>query len=68
VLLTAYTIRTGRFQYRVVVDEPIPIDRSIPRKEFLRRAVGEFAGRMERLVERYPADWQEWAEWKRSQD
>ncbi len=67
-LLPAYTIRTGRFQYRVVVDEPIPIDRSIPRKEFLRRAVGEFAGRMERLVERYPADWQDWDEWKRSQD
>jgi hypothetical protein len=67
-LLSAYVIRTGVFQYRVVIEEPIPVDRSLNRKEFVKRAVGEFAQRMEQLVERYPADWQEWADWKRSQD
>jgi hypothetical protein len=67
-LLSAYVIRTGGFQYRVVIEEPIPVDRSLSRKKFLKRAVGEFARRMEQLVERYPADWQEWADWKRSQD
>jgi lauroyl/myristoyl acyltransferase len=67
-LLSAYVIRTGVFQYRVVIEEPIPMDRSLNRKEFLKRAVGEFAQRMEQLVERYPADWQDWADWKHSQD
>jgi lauroyl/myristoyl acyltransferase len=66
-LLSAYVIRTGVFQYRVVIEEQIPVDRSLNRKEFLKRAVEEFAQRMEELVERYPADWQEWADWKRSQ-
>jgi DNA-directed RNA polymerase subunit L len=55
------------FQYRVVIEEQIPVDRTLNRKEFLKRAVEEFAQRMEELVERYPADWQEWADWKRSQ-
>lgn len=67
-LFPAYVIRTGEFQYRVVIEEPIPVDRSLDRKEFLKKAVEEFAQRMEQLVERYPADWQEWADWKRSQD
>jgi hypothetical protein len=67
-LFSAYVIRTGKFKYRVVVDEPIQVDRSLPRKEFLKKAVEEFARRMERLVECYPADWQDWVEWKQSQD
>jgi hypothetical protein len=65
-LFSVYAIGTGPFQYRVVVEEPIPVDRSLARKEFVRRAVGEFAQRMERAVERHPSDWREWADWKRA--
>lgn len=65
-LFSAYAIRTGPFRYRVVVEEPIPVDRSLPRKEFVQRAVGEFAQRMERAVERHPSDWREWADWMRA--
>lgn len=67
-LLSAYVIRTGSFQYRVVVQEQIPVYQSMPRKEFVKQAVTEFAKRMERVVGSYPADWQEWADWSRSQD
>jgi len=67
-LFSAYAIRAGPFRYRVVVDEPIPINRTLTRKEFLKKAVAEFARRMERLVEHHPADWLEWADWERSRD
>jgi lauroyl/myristoyl acyltransferase len=59
-LLTVYPLRTGPFQYRVVVDEPIAVDRSAPRKEFARQALAEFAARLERLIIAHPAQWQGW--------
>jgi hypothetical protein len=63
-LFPVYVVRSGRWKYRVFVDEPIPVDRSVPRKEFVKNAVTEFAHRVEQLVERYPADWQDWSVWK----
>ncbi len=59
-LFSVHVIRTGPFQYRVIVGESIPVDRSLTRKEFVSAAVLEFGRRMEDLVERHPSDWQEW--------
>ena len=50
VLLTACPLRTGPVRYRVVVGEEIPVDRSIGRKEFARKAVIEFARRLESRI------------------
>ena len=63
-LFSAHAIRTGPFQYRVIVGEPIPVDQSLSRKDFVSTAVLEFARRMEDLVEHYPSDWQEWHAFK----
>jgi lauroyl/myristoyl acyltransferase len=59
-LLTVYALRTGPFQYRVVIDEPIAVDRSAPRKAFAAQALAQFAGRLERLILSYPGQWQGW--------
>jgi hypothetical protein len=66
-LFAPYVIRTGPFEYRVIVDEPIPVDRSLPRKVFVKNAVAEFAHRMELAVEQHPSEWQDWVAWDRSQ-
>ncbi len=63
-LIPAHAIRTGPFQYRVVIGESIPVDRSLTRKEFVSAAVSEFARRMEDLVQHHPSDWQEWHAFK----
>jgi len=62
-LLTACPLRLGPFRYRVVVGEEIPVDRSIGRKEFARRAVAEFARRLEEQIKSAPADWHGWSYW-----
>ena len=62
-LLTACPLRTGPVRYRVVVGEEIPVDRSIGRKEFARKAVIEFARRLEARIKSAPADWQGWSYW-----
>ena len=62
-LLTACPLRIGPFKYRVVVGEEIPVDRSISRKDFARRAVAEFAHRLELRIKSAPADWHGWSYW-----
>lgn len=59
-LLPVYVVREGRFRYRVVIDEPIEVDRSLERKEFARGAIEDFSGRLERTITEYPADWMGW--------
>jgi lauroyl/myristoyl acyltransferase len=59
-LLTVYALRTAPFQYRVVIDEPIAVDGSLPRKVFAAQALAEFAKRLERLIIAYPGQWQGW--------
>jgi hypothetical protein len=66
-LFSAYALRTGRFKYRVIVEDAIAADRSLPRKAFVSAAVAEFAQRVERLVRNHPTDWQDWLLWKQSQ-
>lgn len=59
-LLTAHAQREGPFRHRLVIDEEIPVDRALPRKRFAEDAVHQFAARLERCIERRPADWQTW--------
>ena len=59
-LLTAYPLRSGPFRYRVIVDEEIPVGRSIGRRDFAKQAVAQFARRLETLIVAHPADWQGW--------
>ena len=59
-LLTAYALRTAPSRYRVVIEKPIKVDRSLPRKVFATRALEEFAARLERLIIAYPGQWQGW--------
>jgi lauroyl/myristoyl acyltransferase len=59
-LLTVLALRTAPFQYRVVIDEPIVVDRSAPRKEFAAQALAQFAERLERLIIAHPGQWQGW--------
>jgi lauroyl/myristoyl acyltransferase len=59
-LLPTYTVREGPGQFRVVLDRPIPVDRSLDRKAFVRQAMVEFVSRMESAISRYPGSWSHW--------
>ncbi len=60
VLFTTYAIRESAFQYRVIIEEPIQVERALVRRESVERAVGQFARRLERHIARHPANWQGW--------
>jgi len=60
-LLLAYPLRTGPFQYKLIIDPEIPVDLRIERKRFAAQAVSHFAARLEQLIIKYPADWQGWS-------
>jgi lauroyl/myristoyl acyltransferase len=60
-LLTVYALRTAPSRYRVVIQEPIVVDRSAPRKVFAARALAQFGERLERLIVAYPGQWQGWS-------
>jgi lauroyl/myristoyl acyltransferase len=64
-LLPAHVERLGRSRYRVVIQEPIIEDRSLPRPEFIRRTSEEFVRRLEACVRRRPADWGAWEGYRR---
>ena len=59
-LLPVYSVRERTGKYRIVIDEPIGVDRHCDRKEFARRAVNEFSERMQDAIARYPASWLDW--------
>jgi lauroyl/myristoyl acyltransferase len=59
-LVTVYALRESRFRHRVVIEEELPVDRAIPRKEFAEQAVRRFAARLEACILRHPADWHGW--------
>lgn len=59
-LVTAFCVREGFGQYRLVIEAPIPLDYDADRKSEARRAVQEFSSRLSRFVEHYPASWQGW--------
>ena len=59
-LLTMHAVREGPYRYRVVIEEPVAADRSLPRKEYVRLAVQEFTRRLEQRVIAHPAEWMGW--------
>jgi lauroyl/myristoyl acyltransferase len=59
-LLTVYAVREAPGRYRVVIEEPISVDRGGTRKQFAEAAIREFAARLERVVARHPSDWENW--------
>lgn len=65
-LLPVYSVRQAANRYRVVIEEPIAQDRTLDRKEFVRRSVGEFSQRMQDAIARYPGSWARWSKfWAR---
>ena len=60
VLLPVRTVREGFFNYNVVIEEPIRLDRSEPRKDFVKAAVREFTQRLELHIRERPAEWMGW--------
>jgi lauroyl/myristoyl acyltransferase len=59
-LVTGYALRESAFRHRVVVEEELPVDRGMPRKEFAELAVRQFASRLEACILRHPAEWHGW--------
>ena len=59
-LLTAYTVRDAPLRYRLIVDEPVEVDRGRPRRAAVTSAVHEFAARLEERVRRHPSNWMGW--------
>lgn len=59
-LFTIAPIRVGPFRYRIFVDEPIPVDRAMPRREFAQFAAEQYTSRLRARILQYPADWQGW--------
>ncbi len=66
-LLPVYCIRECTGKYRVVVDEPISVDREMGRKEYVREAVGEFSQRLQDRIVQHPGSWSGWSQyWTRN--
>ena len=55
-----YSVREGTGRYRIVIDEPIPVDRQLDRKVYVEKAVHEFSRRMQVAIERHPGSWKGW--------
>ena len=59
-LLTLYAVREAPCRYRVVIDPPICMDRGLDRRTAVRRAVEEYAHRLEQRIVEHPAEWRGW--------
>ena len=59
-LLPVYSVRERTGKYRIVIDEPIGVDRQLDRKEYVRAAIREFSARMQQAIVRHPGSWTEW--------
>lgn len=59
-LLPVYAVREGTGRFRVVIEEPIPVDRGLHRKVFVRKATEEYVERMQNAIQRFPGSWGHW--------
>lgn len=59
-LLPVYSVREGTGRYRIVIGEPIGVDRQLDRKEYVKQAVEEFSARMQETIVRHPGSWSDW--------
>jgi lauroyl/myristoyl acyltransferase len=60
VLLTAHVRRVAPCHYRVTMQEPLPLDRQAPRKDFVAAATAQYAARLETELAANPLDWDGW--------
>jgi lauroyl/myristoyl acyltransferase len=60
-LLTMHAVRLGPNRFRVVIDEPVKVDASLERRDYLEAAVAEYARRVESRVRANPESWYRWA-------
>ena len=56
-LLPVHTERLGRFHYRVTIEAPIQLERSMRRNEMINQAVQEYAQRLTDRILKCPGDW-----------
>jgi lauroyl/myristoyl acyltransferase len=59
-LVTVYALRESAFRHRVVIEEEMPVDSEMGRREFAEQSVRAFARRLEACVLRHPAQWHGW--------
>jgi lauroyl/myristoyl acyltransferase len=59
-LFPVYSVREAAGRYRIVIDEPIGVDRQLDRKEYAKRAVEVFSTRMQAAIVRHPGSWSDW--------
>ncbi|MGE3284448.1 MAG: hypothetical protein AB7O13_26320 [Alphaproteobacteria bacterium] len=57
VFVTRESVNGG---FRIVVDEPLPIDREHSRRDAQKSATAEYASRLERYLRAAPAEWRDW--------
>jgi lauroyl/myristoyl acyltransferase len=60
VLLPVFTIRIATDRFAVVVEDPIAVDASQPRRDASRQAIAAYARRLEPYVCRWPDQWLGW--------
>ena len=60
-----YVVREDHYSYRIVIDDAIAVDQSLPRKEVVRRAIGEFSSRLENAVRAHLSNWLGWGGFER---
>lgn len=60
-LLTLRAVRLGPLRYRVIIDEPIEVDTTGGRAEFIESAIRQYAARVEDAVRRHPESWYRWS-------
>jgi len=56
-LLPVHAQRLGRLHYRVTIEPPIPVDRSMRRNEVVNGAIQDYAQRLAVQILSNPADW-----------
>ena len=66
-LLPVFSVREGTGRHRVVIQEPIAVDRTLPRKAFVKKATEEFSERLQDAIRQYPGSWKDWGRfWSRA--
>lgn len=57
-LLPIHVVRDGPFRYRAVIHPPIEVGRDLDKKQFIRKAVDQFAELIERSALASPSSWE----------
>jgi hypothetical protein len=63
-LLPTFVVRDPALGFRIVIDEPIPLDPQQPSDDRTFAAVAEYLRRSEPWIRRYPEQWRGWSKWR----